>query len=87
MLVTFTYCCNIIADLWSGGSSLTKKHTTECQRDAYNECNSRQLPERRGCTLTPGINDKRHHTTVVGESIGDVQTRHTLTGLEAMSYW
>jgi hypothetical protein len=39
--------------------------------------------QRRGFTLTPGINDKWRHTTVLGESIGDVPTRYTITGLEA----
>jgi hypothetical protein len=39
--------------------------------------------QRRGFTLTPGINDKWRHSTVLGESIGDVPTRYTITGLEA----
>ncbi|PNF38294.1 hypothetical protein B7P43_G11621 [Cryptotermes secundus] len=39
--------------------------------------------QRRGFTLSPGINDKWRHTTVLGESIGDVPTRYTITGLEA----
>jgi len=37
---------------------------------------------RRGYTLTPGINDMCRHTTVLGESIADVPTRYTITGLE-----
>ncbi|GFG29966.1 hypothetical protein Cfor_11751 [Coptotermes formosanus] len=37
---------------------------------------------RRGYTLTPGVNDMWRHTTVLGESIGDVPTRYTVTGLE-----
>jgi hypothetical protein len=39
--------------------------------------------QRRGFTLTPGTNDKWRHITVLGESIGDVPTRYTITGLEA----
>jgi hypothetical protein len=39
--------------------------------------------QRRGFTLTPGINDKWRHITVLGESIGDIPTRYTITGLEA----
>jgi hypothetical protein len=38
---------------------------------------------RRGFTLIPGVNEKCRHTTVLGESIGDVPTRYTITGLEA----
>jgi hypothetical protein len=38
---------------------------------------------RRGFTLTPGVNDKWRHTTILGESIGDIPTRYTITGLEA----
>jgi hypothetical protein len=37
---------------------------------------------RRGYTLAPGVNDVWRHTTVLGESIGDVPTRYTVTGLE-----
>ena len=37
---------------------------------------------RRGYVLTPGINDMCRHTTVLGESIADVPTRYTITGLE-----
>ena len=37
---------------------------------------------RRGYMLTPGINDMCRHTTVLGESIADVPTRYTITGLE-----
>ena len=37
---------------------------------------------RRGYTLTPGINDMCRHTTVLGESIADIPTRYTITGLE-----
>lgn len=37
---------------------------------------------RRGYTLTPGVNDMCRHTTVLGESIADVPTRYTITGLE-----
>ncbi|PSN44392.1 hypothetical protein C0J52_05754 [Blattella germanica] len=36
----------------------------------------------RGFTLTPGVNDKWRHITVSGESIGDIPTRYTITGLE-----
>jgi hypothetical protein len=39
--------------------------------------------QRRGCTLIPGINDKWHHSTDLGESIGDVLARYTIAGLEA----
>jgi hypothetical protein len=38
---------------------------------------------RRGFTLTPGVNDKWRCTTILGESIGDIPTRYTITGLEA----
>lgn len=37
----------------------------------------------RGFTLTPGVSDKCRRTTVLGESIGDIPTRYTITGLEA----
>jgi len=37
---------------------------------------------RRGYMLTPGVNDMCRHTTVLGESIADVPTRYTITGLE-----
>lgn len=37
---------------------------------------------RRGYMLTPGINDMCRHTTVRGESIADIPTRYTITGLE-----
>jgi hypothetical protein len=39
--------------------------------------------QRRDFTLTPWTNDKWRHATVLGESIGDVPTRYTITGLEA----
>lgn len=38
---------------------------------------------RRGFTLIPGVNDKWRRTTVLGESIRDIPTRYTITGLEA----
>ena len=37
---------------------------------------------RRGYMLSPGINDMCRHTTVLGESIADIPTRYTITGLE-----
>ncbi|XP_069683620.1 uncharacterized protein [Periplaneta americana] len=38
---------------------------------------------RRGFTLTPGVSEKWRRTTVHGETVGDIPTQYTITGLEA----
>ncbi|GLH03621.1 Protein of unknown function [Gryllus bimaculatus] len=42
--------------------------------------------QRRGFTLTPGVNAQSRQITVRGEDIGDVPARYSITGLEAYEH-